>query len=236
MNKVQVLPEETHSLQVLEPMAAAVDTAAIFEAGKKAQYDAFWDAYQENGNRTEYGMLFAGPGWTPEIFKPKYTIRPGSVGNHYMMFARTGIEVLDERVLDTSQVTGFQMSLYNSPKLRSVTIDIRSLKAFADVFNYDGALETVVLKNVPETCNFTDGFISCNKLANFTLTGTIGGTALDLRWSGLLTDDSVQCIIDHLKDRTGTATATLTFHKDVGARLTAEQKATITAKNWTLVY
>lgn len=207
-----------------------------YEAGKQAEYDAFWDAYQENGNRTEYSMLFAGPGWTPQTFKPKYLIRPGSAGNHYMMFARTGIEVLDETVLDTSQATAFAMSFYNSNKLRSVTIDIRSLKAFADVFNFGGALETVALKNVPETCNFTGGFSGCNKLTNFTVTGTIGGTAFNLSSCSLLTDASVQCIIDHLKDRTGTTAATLTFHKTVGGKLTQAQKDAISAKNWTLVY
>lgn len=207
-----------------------------YESGKKSQYDAFWDAYQENGNRTEYSMLFAGPGWTPQTFKPKYLIRPGSAGNHYMMFARTGIEVLDETVLDTSQATAFAMSFYNSNKLRSVTIDIRSLKAFADVFNFGGALETVALKNVPETCNFTGGFSGCNKLTNFTVTGTIGGTAFNLSSCSMLTDASVQCIIDHLKDRTGTTAATLTFHATVGGKLTQAQKDAISAKNWTLVY
>ena len=207
-----------------------------YESGKQAEYNAFWDVYQDYGNRTDYSMLFAGAGWTTETFKPKYLIKPGSTGNHYMMFARTGVEVLDERVLDTSQVTAFSMSFYNSSKLRSITIDLSSLTALADTFNYDGNLETVVLKNVPETCNFTGGFSGCSKLANFTVTGVIGGTALNLSWSSLLTDASVQNIIDHLKDRTGTTSATLTFHKTVGGNMTQAQKDAISAKNWTLAY
>lgn len=48
-------------------------TAGV-EAGKKSQYDEFWDAYQENGNRTVYEFAFAGKGWTDETFKPKYDI------------------------------------------------------------------------------------------------------------------------------------------------------------------
>lgn len=215
---------------------AGFDDGAAAGGGGDNYYDTFWDAYQENGNRTQYDMLFAGLGWTKEIFKPKYTIRPGSAGNQYMMFARTGIEVLDETVLDTSQVTAFSMSFYSSSFLKSVTIDIRNLKSFGDAFNYDGELETVVLKNVPETCNFTGGFSGCYKLTNFIVTGTIGGTTLDLSAASLLTDASVQCIIDHLKDRTGTTAATLTFHKTVGGKLTQAQKDAISAKNWTLVY
>ena len=206
------------------------------EQGKQAEYDAFWDAYQDYGNRTDYSMLFGGPGWTTETFQPKYLIKPGSTGNHYMMFARTGVEVLDERVLDTSQATAFSMSFYNSSKLRSITIDLSSLTALADTFNYDSNLETVVLKNVPETCNFTGGFNGCSKLENFTVTGVIGGTALNLSWSSLLTGESVRCIIEHLKDRTGTTAATITFHNTVGGKLTQAQKDAISAKNWTLAY
>jgi hypothetical protein len=204
--------------------------------GEKAEYDRFWDAYQDYGNRSEYGMLFAGYGWTKETFKPKYLIRPGSTGNHYMMFARTGIEVIDETIIDTSQVTAFAMSFYNSSILKSATIDIRNLKEFKDAFNFDSVLETVMLKNVPETCNFVGGFDGCRKLTNFTVTGIIGGTNLKLHDSAGLTEESVQNIIDHLKDRTGLPAVTLTFHATVGGKLTAAQKAEITAKNWTLVY
>lgn len=53
--------------------------------------------------------------------------------------------------------------------------------------------------------------------------------------SSKLSDESVQSIIDGLADSGGTA-QTLTLHATVGDKLTDEQKATITAKNWTLVY
>lgn len=51
-----------------------------------------------------------------------------------------------------------------------------------------------------------------------------------------LSAETIQSIIDGLADLTGGATQTLTFHSDVGNKLTDTQKATITAKNWTLVY
>ena len=46
-------------------------------------YDTFWDAYQSNGARTEYGQAFGGVGWTNTAFKPKYDMTPTS---GYMMF------------------------------------------------------------------------------------------------------------------------------------------------------
>lgn len=51
-----------------------------------------------------------------------------------------------------------------------------------------------------------------------------------------LSDDSVQSIIDGLADLTGGTQQTLTFSSGVGSKLTDEQKAIITSKNWGLVY
>ena len=46
----------------------------VYEAGKKSQYDEFWDVYQTNGRRTDYKYAFAGIGWTAANFYPKYDI------------------------------------------------------------------------------------------------------------------------------------------------------------------
>ena len=45
-----------------------------FEDGKKSEYDAFWDAYQQNGNRTHYVDAFTQLGWTDVVYQPKYPI------------------------------------------------------------------------------------------------------------------------------------------------------------------
>ena len=51
----------------------SVDTTPVFEAGKKSEYDAFWDAMQENGERTRYNSFGAGVAIPSEIWKtPKY--------------------------------------------------------------------------------------------------------------------------------------------------------------------
>lgn len=59
---------------------------------------------------------------------------------------------------------------------------------------------------------------------------------ITFRKSEKLTTESVQSIIDGLADLTGSSAQTLTLHATVGGKLTETQKATITAKNWTLVY
>ena len=45
----------------------------VFDAGKKAEYDAFWDAYQTNGNRRHYNHAFYDY-WDDITYNPKYPI------------------------------------------------------------------------------------------------------------------------------------------------------------------
>ena len=87
---------------------------------------------------------------------------------------------------------------------------------------------------VSENATFSNTFYSCG-VVDLTIEGVIGK---DINFSGAqhLSDASVQSVIDHLKDLTGQTAQTLTFHAAVAAKLTEEQKATITAKNWTLAY
>ena len=88
---------------------------------------------------------------------------------------------------------------------------------------------------VNEKARFTQVFDNCTSLTTIKMSGTIGN-AIAFPQSSLLSAQSVQSVIDCLKDLTGQTAQTLTFHADVGAKLTEAQKATITAKNWTLVY
>lgn len=65
----------------------------IFNAGKKSEYDAFWDNYQDNGNRIEYGRAFSGAGWNNTTFKPKYDIivDGDATGSEIFLFDRSKI-------------------------------------------------------------------------------------------------------------------------------------------------
>ena len=65
------------------------------------------------------------------------------------------------------------------------------------------------MKNIQETCNFVGGFNGCDALTDFTVTGTIGGTNLDLHWSTLLTEESVLGIVSALSTTTTGSVLTL---------------------------
>lgn len=79
-------------------------------------------------------------------------------------------------------------------------------------------------------------FASCITLVNFRVVTNSIKISFNVASSPNLSAETIQSIIDGLADLSSGAAQTLTFHATVGGKLTDEQKATITAKNWTLVY
>ena len=51
-----------------------------FKNGKQAEYDAFWDTFQDYGNRRAYYQAFQ-KYWTDETYNPKYPIITDDGGN-----------------------------------------------------------------------------------------------------------------------------------------------------------
>lgn len=58
--------------------------------------------------------------------------------------------------------------------------------------------------------------------------------SIDMSYCYSLDDESIQSILDGLADLADDTAQTLTLHADVKARLTDEQIAAVTAKNWTI--
>ena len=211
----------------------------VYAAGKQEEYDHFWDALQNFGNKKNYAYAFIGMGWTDETFKPKYNIVPTTMG---YMFTQCGIvDLVDclERcgvVLDTSQCTSFGWMLSDGCQIKHFPlIDLSASASFQDGFRYAGKLESGSFVNVKPTHTWSNAFANCSSLVDITFSGTIGKT-ISFAQSSKLSTASIQSIIDALADLTGETAQTLTFHKDVGAKLTQAQKDTISAKNWTLAY
>lgn len=181
-----------------------------YAAGQQAEYDCFWDVYQANiALRGGYAYCFYGQGWNPTTFKPKYDFDCGT--NSYAMFSWSDIVDI-EKTIDARNCTNFQQAFLRAEKLK-----------------------TIRLLRVSEKTNLSSAFSYTTSLENITFDGEIGNSIGFIN-SSKLTDASVQSIIDHLKDMTGETAPKLTFHADVGGRLTQAQKDAISAKNWTLAY
>ena len=213
---------------------------AGIESGKQTEHDRFWDAYQQNGNLTNYENGFGGRGWTAETFKPKYNMQPTTA---YMMFRSFGGSVdLVEHLktlgitLDFSNCTNFQYFFQWSNITRIGEVDIRQAKASTTaMFAYALSLHTIDLLKVAETNTTMNIFDSCSALQNIAIEGVIAAS-IGFQGSSKLSDASVDSIIAALQDRNGTSTLTFAVHRDVYARMVASGKdALVTAKNWTLV-
>lgn len=209
--------------------------------GKKEEYDTFWDTYQNNGKRRDYVSAFRGSMWNNNIFKPKYDIRPVGSLNAQSMFAQSDIPdlagVLESQgvVLDVSGTDGI-IQMFQSAEVKHIpALDLRNATNNNNyAFGSGCSVETIDKLIVSENTVFSNTTFNGDKLENIIFEGTIG---VSINFSVCpLSTQSVQSIIDHLKDRSGLETQTLTFRSDVGAGLTETQRATITAKNWTLVY
>ena len=216
-----------------------------YEAGRQAEYDQFWDAYQKNGARKHYSNAFDGQGeWTDEIFKPKYDIVLGLGYTGQNVFAYCEVTNVAESLekqgvrLDTT-LCGCLNSIFQSSTTKRVpelncTHIMDYQKDLNNAFS-NSSVVTIDKLIVPDGMGFTNTFYNSTALENITFEGVISKN-ISFAQSPKLTNDSVQSIIDHLKDLTGSTAQTLTLHADVGAKLTQTQKDAISAKNWNVTY
>lgn len=201
--------------------------------GQQAEHDTFWDIYQQNGERTNYSYAFSGAGWTEETFRPKYDLN--MVNNAASMFESSAIPTIPVAV-DFSQCTNIYMCFRYSKLVKLPRLDLSKVVTSNFAFGYCYDLEEIACLVFSEgTVLTTNAFYQSTALKTLTVEGTIN-TVLSFAHSAALSDDSVQSIIDHLKDLNDSTTQTLIFHAAVGGKLTDDQKAEITAKNWTLAY
>jgi hypothetical protein len=172
--------------------------------GMQAEYDRFWDVYQQNGNRTDYQGAFYGCGWNNETFKPKYDIKPsGRCGSLFYDSDIKGdlVQILENLgiSLDLSEVTRFSYGFYYNTLLTRIgavnlsKTDTSTSYVFADCI----ALETIDKITVSENTIFSNWFYNCNALKEIRFEGVIG-KSLDIHWSTKLSMMSLASIVGAL--------------------------------------
>lgn len=175
---------------------------------------AFWDLYQENGNRRDYQNAFSGRGWTEETFTPKYDI---IVSNAYMLFRYCGIKDLGEALRKAGvrlviQQNQMQLSFNNT--LLEVIDGVEFATTFTSLnscFNSSSKLREIRVPIPVSEITDMNGFNYMNELREVSFSGAIG-KSLNLQWSKKLSHDSIVNIIETLS---GTVSGqTLTFAKD----------------------
>lgn len=215
--------------------------AELVEVGKKAEYDAFWDEFQQNGNRSDYRYAFR-IGWTTGLLRPKYDI----AGTSFVSaFATTDIAgdlayLLDGmgRKLDTSKATDLDSIFYNARKItRLPTIDTSSATNILFMFDTATSVKTidkVILKR--DGSQNPNAFRYMYGLQHLTIEGVIGQNGLNIQWSPL-SHDSLMSIINALADKSADTSGTdwlVTIGSANYKKLTDEEIEIAENKGWRL--
>lgn len=211
----------------------------VYDAGKQAEYDRFWDIHQTNGTRNIYAGAFAG--WRGENFNPKYKMAPkGTTVAQYMFygFNRGTSEMFDmspyNDMLDCSGIINAQ-AMFNDAWIKNLYCDFSSCTSFSSTFQSTNAsrVQNITLKVTNKLINYTSCFTNQSSLSLlfFTDDSEIVAT-ISFAACSKLTDESVQSIINALG--VVTTTKTITFHSTVVNKLTDEQIAQIAEKGWAL--
>lgn len=172
----------------------AENVPKVYEAGKLEERNAFWETYQDGGNRVNWQYAFYYSWWTDDTYNPIYPMKVGDANVN--MFYRTP-------VTDTK-----------------VPIDVRDTK-----LNYtfrEANIVTIPELIVNESTDLNQAFISCSKLKNITITGTLAKSVT--MGACPLTVASFKSLITALKDFTGGSeySCTLTVKSSAFSKLEAE--------------
>lgn len=211
----------------------------VKEAGKQEEYDRFWDALQNNGERVSYRYAFMYAGWDDTNFKPKYDMM---LSNGTYMFANSNIEDLvailqrQNVVLDTSSAVNVSAMFQLCAKLKRVPkIDLSSatgtnvVQLFNSCQNLEEIEEVVFHSGITSTVSC---FSFLPKLTKLKISGEIVCT-IDIQ-TAPLDKASITSVINALSANvTGQKAIFKKSAKE--AAFTADEWATLiaTKSNWT---
>ena len=194
----------------------ATKVGEVYEAGKNAEYNTFWDIYQKNGTRTNYDNAFGGQGWTPETLKPKYDIRPTS---GYMMFRAMSF-VRDDYyadiakhfedlgiVLDTSNCTNLQYAFQWFFASRFGKIDLSNCTSASSIFAYSTIYEMDEIV-FSERTHIDGMFTGCGELEKVKFSGVLT-KSLDMGDCKKLNKASIESIFNIISQEVSNLSLTL---------------------------
>lgn len=200
---------------------AKTDLDRAYEAGKKSEYDAFWDAFQLNGERRSYYYAFlnTGYGWSKKTFKPKYDIIcEGSASQCFYAWedANDTINfgaVLRQQgvILDTSRATNISNFFAYG---KSFVGEFPTISCENAGTNTNGLFRGCMVSKiekliVTEQTSFDTSFSGCSELVDIVFEGTIAKGNLNMRSCTKLTKASIISIMEALSTTTTGLTVTL---------------------------
>lgn len=220
----------------------AAKVEQVYEAGKQAEYDAFWDKFQPYGSyKQSYQACFGGKQWNADTLKPKYDV---IVNSAIYTFAFNAMKVdlvkyfeSIGRKLDFSQNTNANGTFQGAAFTRLGGIYCKGVN-WHNCFN--GCPNLVTIDEWGDydggtiSGGLTSTFTGCSALENIKVKGTIIGN-INFQWSTKLTKASITSIINALSSTTSGFTLTLSKTAKEAAFTTEEWNALVATKsNWTI--
>jgi hypothetical protein len=206
-----------------------------FDAGKKAERDAFWDAFLAGAEDNDFRRAFAGHQWGLRNFFPTRDVKPvGDANQIFYDFGSSENDVNDAAgdlaqrfrdcgvVLDTSKATSLSYAFAYARISCIPAIDVTglvgsSVELFAHTWYYLTKIEKIITN---ETVTYNYWFDNCTGLTDVTFSGNIAND-INLQWSTKLTWNSFQSLYNCACEgawATG-KTFTLTFARSTINRL-----------------
>lgn len=194
--------------------------------GRQAQYDEFWDEFQQNGKRKDYRFAF-GCGWNSKTFKPKYPIIPKDVyafqNTAHQMFSYIGQSEnkyvdLFEYPLDLTKVTQATETFKNA-FLENIYVDVTDIQTSKLFDGSDMDRGSHPFKNVTIKCSANTTFSNSFWYANFdklffTEDSVIAQSGIDLKWATSL-KSSKESFVNIINTLSNTTTGlSITFNQN----------------------
>lgn len=137
--------------------------------------------------------------------------------------------------INAPNATVANSAFYLCKNINSITLTTAPLTIYGQIFLNATKLQSVYNLNLGETSEVQYQPFYCSNLTNITFAdGSIINNSTSFSSCTKLTVNSILNILNILKDLTGSTSATLTLGAGNLAKLTDEQKAIATNKNWVL--
>lgn len=141
----------------------------------------------------------------------------GNINNNFLEFTGMFLQCKTIEIVDLTNINITHISRSNNAF--SQASKLKEIRGFLNLY---------------DTTNVSSMFSGCTSLEEVRFVEKSIKLSLSFQTSPLLSDETIQSVINGLADLTGKTAQTLTFHADVKTKLTEEQIATITSKNWNL--
>ena len=206
-----------------------------FDEGKQAEYDRFWDAYQNNGAEVVDGRAFVGKGWNDNTFYPKYDI-VCTANRADFLFQLSQITNIKARLeecgvlLDTSKATNLYQAFMYCKTAELPEINVSKATSLYQTFAscpYLTKIDKLILSSDGTAPDMTTAFASASALVDIVFEGVIA-KSITMSNCSKLSVESAKSVISHLANYAGTDNEgknTVKFHANTWTALEADSTA-----------